>query len=106
PAAPQYSAAAGRLALVRAEAAWLFNKLDDAQAALATARSAFDAAADRIGLGDAHMLDAALLDQTGGDRVAAVRAAGEQYRAAGDTLRERISATWSACVEATADPDD
>jgi len=97
--------AAGRLALTRAEAAWLFNRMGDADAELARSRTAFESAGDAVGLGDAHMLHASLLDQTGGDRAAALRAASAQYRAAGDTMRERIGATWSACVEATANPD-
>jgi signal transduction histidine kinase len=95
----------GRLFLTRAEAAWLFNRLDEANAELARARAEFEAVGDAVGLGDAHMLHASLLDQTGGDRLSAVREAGLQYRASGNRLRERISATWSACVEATANPD-
>ena len=97
--------AIGRLCLTRAEAAWLFNRMDDANADLARARAAFEDAGDVVGLGDAHMLHASLLDQTGGDRTSAVRAAGLQYHAAKNRMRERISATWSACVEATANPD-
>ncbi|MBK7531936.1 ATP-binding protein [Piscinibacter sp.] len=96
----------GRAELVRAEAAWLFNRLSDAAAHLAAARAAFAAAADEAGLGDADLLDAALCDQAGGDRDAAMRAAHEHYRRAGDATRERIAATWSACVEATANADD
>lgn len=95
----------GRAELVRAEAAWLFNRLEDAAAHLAAARAAFAAAGDEPGLGDADLLDAALCDQAGGDRDAAMRAAHEHYRRAGDATRERIAATWSACVEATANAD-
>ena len=83
----------GRAELVRAEAAWLFNRLSDAAAHLAAARAAFAAAADEAGLGDADLLDAALCDQAGGDRDAAMRAAHEHYRRAGDATRERIAAT-------------
>lgn len=99
-------AARGRAELVRGEAAWLHNRLDAAAAHVAAARSAFAAAGDAVGLGDADMLEASLCDQTGGDRDAAMRAAHEHFRRAGDAARQRIAATWSACAEATANADD
>ncbi|HEX6706529.1 MAG TPA: ATP-binding protein [Albitalea sp.] len=103
---PDAHRAHGRLALVRGEAAWLLGEMDEAQARLAQARDAFEAISDSVGLGDAHLLHASLLDQTGGDRAGALRAAGAEFRRAADPLRIRISDTWSACVEATARPDD
>ena len=36
----------------------------------------------------------------------AIDAAHAHYRLAGDELRTRVAATWAACVQATADPDD
>lgn len=95
----------GRLALVRGEAAWLFNRIDEAEAQLATARAAFDAAGDAVGLGDADLLDAALRDQAGGDRDGALHAALAHYRQAADADRERLVSTWLACVEATSNAD-
>jgi signal transduction histidine kinase len=95
-----------RLALTRGEAAWLFNRLDDAQAELAAARESCARAGDAIGLGDADLLDASLRDQVGADRVAALNAAIACFRAARLTERERIATTWLVCVEATSRPDD
>lgn len=99
-------AARGRAELVRGEAAWLHNRLDDAAAHVAAARAAFGVIDDAVGLGDTDMLEASLCDQTGGDRDGAMRSAREQYRRAGDAARERIAATWTACIDATADADD
>jgi len=97
--------AAGRVALVRGEAAWLFNRMEEALAELARACDAFDAARDDVGRGDAHLLHASLLEHSGGDRSGALGAARAAYAAAGDELRGRIAETWLACVEATARPD-
>ncbi len=98
--------AVGRLALVRGEVDWLFNRLADAEVQLAAARTAFDAIADRVGQGDAHLLEASLLDQRGGDRAGALHAAAASYHAAGRRDRERLGATWLACVEATSQGDE
>jgi signal transduction histidine kinase len=95
-----------RLALVRGEAAWLFNRLDEAHAELQRAVEGFTALGDAVGLGDADLLHASLLDHVGGDRLGAIHAAQAHYRAAGDTLRTQLASTWAACVQATADPDD
>jgi len=97
--------ALGRLALVRAEAQWLFNRLDEARAQLAVARAAFEPVGDGVGLGDAHLIEATVLDQIGGDRLGAVHRAEAAYAEAGDELRRRFAGTWAACIEATADPD-
>ena len=104
--ADQRDQARGRLALVRGEAAWLFNRMAEAQQHLDAARAAFGVADDAVGLGDAELLHASLLDQTGGDRGSAIRAAHRRFRDAGERMRERIAATWLACAEATSRPDD
>ncbi len=97
--------AAGRLALVRAEAAWLFGEMARADALLDEARVACTAGKDFVGLGDVHLLHSSLLDQAGIDHGGVLRAAGAAYRRAGDTLRAHVSDTWIACIEATAQPD-
>jgi signal transduction histidine kinase len=104
-AATAQQRAAGRLALVRGETEWLFNRLDNAALHLAAARAAFAAGEDEVGLGDADLLDATLRDQVGGDRSAALRSAHERYQHARHADRERLGATWLACIEATAQPD-
>jgi len=96
----------GRLGLVRAEADLLFNRPVEAQRRLDLALSGFSAADDAIGLGDGELVRAMVLDQLGGDRVAAIDAAHAHYLRAGDALRVRVAATWAACVQATANPDD
>ncbi|HEX6721418.1 MAG TPA: ATP-binding protein [Burkholderiaceae bacterium] len=100
------AALAARLMLVRGEAAWLFNRLDEANTEQQCASAAFAALHDAVGAGDAELLRASLLDHVGGDRLGAIQAARVHFERAGDTLREQLAATWAACVQATADPDD
>ncbi|MBX3607200.1 MAG: hypothetical protein KF788_18115 [Piscinibacter sp.] len=89
----------GRLALVRAEASWLFNALVDAERHLANAETAFARHGDAVGLGDAALLRATLQDQAGADRIAPIDAAEAHYRRAGAADRLRLAATWRACVD-------
>ncbi|HSW21266.1 MAG TPA: hypothetical protein VLJ62_00740, partial [Burkholderiaceae bacterium] len=97
---------AARLTLVHAEAELLFNRLDATQRLIERAHHEFTALGDAVGLGDTELLRAMWLDQVGGDRLSAIDAAHEHYRRAGDELRTRVAATWAACVQATANPDD
>ena len=97
---------AARLMLVRGEAAWLFNRLEEAGTEQRRALEAFTAAGDAVGAGDAELLRASLLDHVGGDRLGPIQAAQAHYTRAGNALRGQLAATWAACVQATADPDD
>ena len=100
---PHSAALAARIALVRAEAAWLFQDLAAAHRLWAEADAGFAAIGDAVGRGDAALLQAAMRDQAGGDRSGAVLAAQAHYAAAGAADRMRLAATWRACVEATGD---
>jgi len=100
------AAIAARIMLVRAEAAYLYNRIDDAQHELAQAQAAYAAIDDAVGLGDCELLRTMLLDQIGGDRLGAMHAAHAWYQRAGDALRTRLAASCAACLQATAQPDD
>lgn len=92
-----------RLALVRGEAALLFDRLGDVEIELATARDGF--VDHPLGLGDAALLQASLLDQQGHDRMQPLRQALTHYQAAGHAPRQWLASTWLACLEAMQDPD-
>lgn len=100
PAQPHVQA---RLALVRGEAALLFDRLDEVDGHIAAARSGF--AKHPQGLGDTALLDAALRDQQGQDRALPLRQALRHFQGAGDTARQRLASTWLACLEAMQDPE-
>ncbi len=95
----------GRAHLVLAEVAFLQNDGDATLAELDAARRALAAAGDAAGLGDADLIEASHVDQAGGDRHGPLARGLARYREAGDDARERIAATWLACLDATADPD-
>ena len=59
-------------------------------------RAAFATGGDGIGLGDAHLLDAELLDQTGGDRLGAVRRAEAAYTERRRRTAPLLAGTWAA----------
>lgn len=93
----------GRVALVRAEAAWLGHRLDDALREIDSAHAAFVAAGDPIGLGDAEMMRATLLDAQGSpERDAAIERAATHYAQAGDARRRCLAGLWIACGGAPA----
>lgn len=92
------AAARGRVALVRAEAAWLGHRLDDAAQEVDAAHAAFADAGDPIGLGDTEMMRATLLDAHGSpERDAAIERAAAHYAEAGDARRRCLAGLWIAC---------
>lgn len=94
--------ASGRLALVRAENAWLFGEPDKARALLDEARQIFLRARDSVGLGDCHLCEAGQLEPGSPERLSAVRAAGAAYReAAGhcDLIRPALVEAWTLSME-------
>src|SRR5262249_50005347 len=95
-----------RLTLARAEAAYLFTRIDEALRELERAHAAFAAIGDEIGLGDCELLRAMLRDHVGGDRLGAMQAAHAHYQRAGDALRTLLAAGCAACLQATSQPDD
>jgi predicted ATPase/DNA-binding SARP family transcriptional activator len=105
PSTPVARRAAARIALVRAEAAWLLGDNDRAQALLTSAREVFTDLADFVGIGDACLCEASLLDQSGGASTAAIRDATAAYARCDDGLRIAVAETWLACIESTASPD-
>jgi signal transduction histidine kinase len=98
--------ASGRLALVRAENAWLFAELDPAQALIDEAREVFRWAHDPTGLGDTYLSEAALLEQRGDDPLPAIHAAAQAYRSGAppDPLRLLLADTLEACLALAASP--
>ena len=96
--------AGARIALVRAEAAWLLSDTPRARALLERAREGFSALADFVGVGDSSLCEASLLDQSGGDSPAAIRRATVAYACSDDALRIALADTWLACIESTATP--
>ena len=100
------ASARARLAVARAEAFWLTMRLDEARRLALQAEAQFEALADPVGAGDAQMVLAALLDQSGGDSVAAFTAARERYARGDDALRKRMPDLWIACIDVTARPDE
>jgi signal transduction histidine kinase len=96
---------AARIALVRAEATWLLGDNERGLALLTGAREIFTALADCVGVGDACLCEASLLDQSGGDSTAAIRAAAAAYARSDDGLRVAVADTWLACIESAASPD-
>ncbi len=102
--APLQQRAAARIALVRAEAAWLSGDDDRAQSLLTSAREAFTSLADFVGIGDVCLCEASLLDQSGGDSTAAIRDAAAAYARSDDGLRVALADTWLACIESASSP--
>lgn len=98
--------ASGRLALVRAENAWLFAELDQARALIDEAREVFRWAHDPTGLGDTCLSEAALLEQRGDDPLPAIHAAAQAYRGGtpADPLRLLLADTLEACLALAASP--
>lgn len=94
-----------RAMLVRAEAAWLYHRPDEALRWAAQADAAYAAADHAVGQGDAALLRVSIYDETGGDRDGALREALAHYRRSGDTYRERMAEFWVACVDVMADED-
>ena len=101
----QARAAAARIALIRSEAAWLFDDNERAQRLLDQARQGFKALNDFIGVGDACLCEASLLDLRGGDSLAVIRRAAAAYARSGDALRIALADTWLACIESAAAPE-
>lgn len=97
--------AAARIALVRAEATWLLGDNDRARVLLTSAREIFTDLADFVGIGDACLCEASLLDQAGGDSTIAIRDAAAAYARSDDGLRIALADTWLACIESAASPD-
>ncbi|MBL8359767.1 MAG: hypothetical protein JNN18_04670 [Rubrivivax sp.] len=98
--------ACGRAALVRAEAAWLAHRLDDSAREIDAAQAAFESAIDPVGLGDAEMMRATVLDARGDPgRDAALRCAMAHYKRAGDDQRRRLAGLWMACGNAPGGED-
>jgi diguanylate cyclase (GGDEF)-like protein len=97
---------AARLALARAEASALLFRIEDAEAALADARRHFDVSGDRIGLGDAGMVEAAIAIACGdSDRFErAFSDAVLQFSKTDDVVRLGVARAWSAYVMAYFDP--
>ena len=62
---PEHRGARARLALLRAEAAWLQAEMERAETLLAAARADFQALGDVIGVGDAALLDSRLAGDLG-----------------------------------------
>jgi signal transduction histidine kinase/tetratricopeptide (TPR) repeat protein len=102
----QAQIASGRLALVRAENAWLFAELDQARALIDEAREVFRWAHDPPGLGDTFLSEAALLEQRGDDPLPAIHAAAQAYRGGvpADPLRLLLADTLEACLALAASP--
>ncbi|MBV8464799.1 MAG: hypothetical protein JO218_02530 [Burkholderiales bacterium] len=84
-----------RVALIRAEDAWLRSEPAEADAHAAEARTGFETVGDQIGMGDAEwMLASVAHDRGDRERCSGfLAAAGMHYRAAGDAVR-------AACVDA------
>ena len=97
--------AGARIALIRAEAAWLLGDSDRGQALLTSAREVFTDLADFVGIGDACLCEASLLDLSGGESTAAIRDAAAAYARSDDGLRVALADTWLACIESAASPD-
>ncbi len=93
---------AARIALIRAEAAWLLSDDERAQAELDQARQGFEALQDFVGIGDVCMCAVSIIDQRGGDSRAANREAAAAYARSGDALRLTLADSWLACIESTA----
>lgn len=91
--------------LVRAEAAWLFNRPADALAHLQEAEACFRAAGNACGLGDAALCRTLLADEYGGDVDAPAAEALACYRAAGDRQRADLCEAWLACVDVMREPE-
>lgn len=94
-----------RSALVRAECAWLRGDMAEAENWWLRAQQGFEAADDPVGLGDAWLLKASLLDESGGDSRAALGQALQQHTRSGDELRRALSQAWLDCLDVMADPE-
>lgn len=85
-----------RLALTQAHVHALFARFADALTAVDRARQLFELAGDRIGLGDASIIDAVIAEEQGRtDAVSAALLEAERiYEQGGDLLRQRAALGW------------
>jgi signal transduction histidine kinase len=105
-AVTEAASARARLGVARAEALWLMMRLDEASGLAQKAKAQFAELDDGVGAGDAQMVIAALLDQSGGDHAGACMQAKGLYARGDDPLRKRMPEMWVACLDATARPDE
>jgi C4-dicarboxylate-specific signal transduction histidine kinase len=96
--------ASARVALLRAEAAWLHGDPQRAGALATNAAQCFSG--DEVGLGDCALLEAVLANQRGEDTKPALRRAREHFVAGDDTVRLHLVDAWEASGEASTDPSD
>lgn len=103
--------ARGRLALVRAENAWLFGEPDTARGQVGEARRIFLHMGDAEGLGDCDLCEAIQMDDSAAndqapERLAAVRAAGAAYargaEPVSDPARLALVDAWTLYLELAA----
>ena len=94
--------AAGRVALVQAEQAWLAGQLDKASEYLQQARLEFGQQGDAAGLGDVALLRSRLAQDQGlpQERQQALADARGHYEQAGDAYRQLACDLWSAVDDA------